>query len=261
MARQIAQVPPRSNNRGSSIQVITRAGQILRALSEERHGLSLSEVAARVDLPRSTVHRIITALETEGLTAVASPAGRYRLGPEFVRMATGQHGELLIDVRPALEQLSSQVMETVDLSLLIGVEVSFIDQVDAPHRLRAVSAIGAAFPAHCSANGKALLSTFGADALCKLLPPKLPALTENTVTDRSALLEELEEVRRTGYATDREEHTLGISAVGAPIRDAFGAVAAVSIPVPTQRFVGNEAVLSRALVQSADRISRLLGGA
>lgn len=252
---------PRTRTNGAGgIQVIARAGQILRTLGSERQGLSLSELAQRVELPRSTVHRIITALETEGLAATASPHGRYKLGPELVRLAAGQHGELRTEVRPLLRKLSAEVNETVDLSVLIDDHVSFIDQVAAPHRLRAVSAVGGSFPAHCTANGKALLATFRDDALRKLLPDQLEAATPNTITDREVLITQLRKVRRDGVAIDREEHTLGICAIGSVIDDVFGPAAAVSVPVPTQRFTGNEKSLARALTDAVDEMSGLLGG-
>lgn len=245
---------------GNGIQVISRSGRILRALAGERSGLSLSDVAERLGLPRSTVHRIMTALEAEGLTAAASPNGRYRLGPEILRLAAGQHAELRHLLRPLLEQLSAQVNETVDLAVLIRDHVSFIDQVAAPQRLRAVSAIGASFPAHCTANGKALLAELSHEALVRLLPDELPRLTETTIVDRDALLDELATVREAGLAFDREEHHEGISAVGAVVRDGSGAVAAVSIPVPTQRFRGTEQDLALALRSSCSRMSALLTG-
>jgi DNA-binding IclR family transcriptional regulator len=256
MMRQMSKSAQHSSG---GIQVIGRAGQILRSLAGERNGLSLSEVADRVQLPRSTVHRIITALESEGLVAAASPNGRYRLGPELVRMASTQHGELRAEIRPLLDKLSAKVDETVDLALLMRDQVSFIDQVPAPHRLRAVSAIGATFPAHCTANGKALLATMTDDALRKLLPARLKAYTENTITDRGKLLEELADVRRLGYGEDREEHTIGISAVGVAISDNFGPVAAISIPVPTQRFLGQEQALVDALLETRAKVSVQLG--
>ena len=242
------------------IKVISRAGQILRALAGERQGLSLSELTQRVELPRSTVHRIITALELEGLVAAASPNRGYRLGPELVRMASGEHGELRLELRPIIAELSTAVNETVDLALLIRDQVSFIDQVSAPQRLRAVSAVGSTFPAHCTANGKALLASLDDDTLRKLLPQRLPAFTLNTTTDRDALLEELGQVRVRGYAVDHEEHADGICAVGATVRDALGPIAAISIPVPTQRFDGNEATLAQDLIEACARGSRLLGG-
>lgn len=245
--------------RQGGIQVISRAGQILRALASERDGLSLSQLSLRVGLPRSTVHRIVSALEIEGLTAPASLNGRYRLGSEFVRLARTQHGDLRAEMHPLMQRLSGEVQETVDLSILTGDRASFVDQIGAPHRLRAVSAIGASFPAHGTANGKALLAAQTDVQVRGLLPERLEALTPNTITSRAALIEALAEVRRSGYAVDHEEHTLGISAIGATVSDRFGVVAAISIPVPTQRFEGNEATLAAALVRTCEEASERLG--
>ena len=244
----------------NGIQVIARAGQIMRALGTARGGLSLSELAQRVELPRSTVHRIIAALETEGLAASAWPNGNYSLGPELVRLSRGHHGEALTELRPLLRQLSAEVDETVALSVLFRDRVCFIDQVAAPHPLSAVSAVGGNFPAHCNAHGKALLATYRDDALRRLLPAELVAETPNTITDREVLIAQLATVREAGYATAREEQTLGVSAVGAVVNDEFGPVAAVSIPVPTQRFAGNEGSLADALLAAVTQMSDALGG-
>lgn len=247
-------------SRTSGIQVIDRAAEILRALSGERNGLSLSEIAARVHLPRSTIHRIVVALEVHRLVTAASPAGRYRLGPELIRLAGTAHGELRAEIRPMLDMLSAQVNETVDLAVMTRDEVTFIDQVAAPRRLRAVSAVGVSFPAYCTANGKALLAALPDAYVRKMLPARLKPFTERTITRRDALLAELAEVRENGYAVDREEHTLGISAVGAAVHDPFGAVAAVTIPLPTQRFTGRQAELADALLSTTQRISEVLSG-
>jgi DNA-binding IclR family transcriptional regulator len=242
------------------IQVISRVAEILRALNGEHLGLTPSELSTRVGLARSTVHRIVTALETEGLLASVKP-GRYRLGPELIRLAASERGELRLIVRPFLEQLSAEVNETVDLAVLIQDHVSFIDQVAAPHRLRAVSTVGATFPAHCTANGKALLAELSDDHLTALLPARLQQLTPNTKGTRAELMADLREIRQSGVAFDNQEHTLGISAVGATISDQFGAVAAVTIPLPSQRYEGNEDALVGALRAACDRINETLGGA
>jgi DNA-binding IclR family transcriptional regulator len=244
------------NTRGG-IQVIMRAGGILRALTGEHMGLTPSEVARRVELSRSTVHRILVALEAEGLVAVAGGPGRYRLGPELTRLAAFERGELRFAVRPFLEQLSLDVGETVDLAVLIQDRVSFIDQVAAPHRLRAVSTVGATFPAHCTANGKALLAALSDDHLLRLLPERLGGDPER---GRDDLMAELQEVRRTGIAYDKQEHTPGISAIGAVVRDPFVAVAAVTIPLPTQRYAGNEQALAAALLRTCALITETLSG-
>jgi DNA-binding IclR family transcriptional regulator len=249
-----------TNGARGGIQVITRAADILRTLNGELQGLSPSDVAKRVNLSRSTVHRILVALEGEGLVAVANVPGRYRLGPEVTRLAGAERGELRFSVRPFLEQLSVEVNETVDLAVLIQDRVSFVDQVAAPHRLRAVSTVGATFPAYCTANGKALLAALSDEHLLRLLPEHLSSASSRTERSRAELMEELQEIRRTGVAYDNQEHTPGISAVGAVVRDPIVAVAAVTIPLPSQRYEGNEQVLVSALLKTCARITDALSG-
>lgn len=241
------------------IQVIARAAEILRALGAEPRGLTPSELAGRAGLPRSTVHRILAALEDEGLVAVVGP-GRYRLGTGLGHLIATERRDVRVTARPLIEALAQLVEETVDLAVLVQDHVTFIDQVPAPQRLRAVSTVGATFPAHCTANGKALLAELSTDHVLALLPQELHPLTPDTVTDRSRLLAQLEEVRRIGYAIDREEHTIGISAVGGVVRDAYSAVAAVTIPLPSQRFAGQEQTLASALTACCAQISDALGG-
>jgi len=237
-----------------------RAAGILRTLNGEHLGLTPSEVARRVRLSRSTVHRILVALEGEGLVAVATAPGRYRLGPELTRLSASERGELRFSARPFLEQLSVEVNETVDLAVLIQDRVSFVDQVAAPHRLRAVSTVGATFPAYCTANGKALLAALSDDHLLRLLPERMTSIGSQTKRRRADLMEELREVRRTGVAYDNQEHTAGISAIGAVVRDPFVAVAAVTIPLPSQRYEGNEETLVKALLKTCTLITEMLSG-
>ena len=163
-------------------------------------------------------------------------------------------------MRPCLEQLSVEVSETVDLAVLIQDRVSFVDQVAAPHRLRAVSTIGATFPAYCTANGKALLAALSDDHLLRLLPETLPSRTAAAERTRDDLMKELREVRRTGVAYDDQEHTVGISAIGSVVRDPTAAVAAVTIPLPSQRYKGNEETLVKALLKTCERVTEMLSG-
>jgi DNA-binding IclR family transcriptional regulator len=241
------------------VQVIARAAQILRALDGEPNGLSLSQLSERLDLPRSTVHRVVTALASEGLLAAASPNGRMRLGPELARLALASRRELRAELRPYLQRLFDMLNETVDCAVLDGDHLRFIDQIAAPHRLRAVSSVGATFPLHCTANGKALLAELSAEEIARVLPTRLRRFTPATLTVRPVLLSELEAVRVSRVAFDREEHTTGISAAGIAVREPFGALAAISVPMPTQRFEGREAEIGEALVAARGDILRGLG--
>lgn len=230
----------------SGIQVVARVAQVLRALKGESQGLSLSQLAERVGLPRSTVHRIVTALAAEGFVAAASPNGRVLLGPEITRLSAGTR-EFWRELRPFMEELFDEFQETVDCAVLDGDHVRFVDQIPAPHRLRAVSVVGLGFPLHSTANGKAVLAELTPDELERLLPARLKRYTKNTLTSRAPLLEELAAIRELGVAFDREEHTIGISAAGIAVRDPAGEFAALTVPMPTQRFVGREPELTQAL--------------
>jgi len=132
----------------------------------------------------------------------------------------------------------------------------FVEHIAAPHRLRAVSAVGLSFPLHCTANGKAILAQLPLEEVERLVPARLQPLTRNTITHRSRLLKELDLIRSERVAFDREEHMLGICSVGAAFRDPMGRHAAISIPVPSVRFYGNEQKLSSALLKHVDSIQR-----
>ena len=222
--------------RKQSIQVISRAISVLRALEDEPKGLSLGEIAQRVGLARSTVQRIVDALRSEQFLIAASPTAGVRLGPALVRLAASASVEFDDITRPIIAELSQAVGETVDLSVLKGRSAGFTDQIQGSHRLRAVSAIGDSFPLHCTANGKAILSVLPDDKLRSLLRGPLPRLTANTITRAPELLREIDECRRTGIAVDDEEHTEGISALGTGFVDPLGRAIALSVPVPTTRF-------------------------
>src|SRR6266545_2867240 len=223
----------------NGIQVIGRAAAVMRALADQPHGMSLSELADKVKLPRSTVHRVVAALEVEDLVTTGG-SGRARLGPGLLRLANAQRIDLRAEVRPYLEELSGELGETVDLAVLDGGSVLFLDQVSGVHRLRAVSSVGAVFPAYCTANGKALLAELPPATVKALLPKRLKPRTPSTITSVSALMRELDEIRASGAAFDREEHTEGICAVGVAIRESIGAEVAVTVPMPSQRFAKRE---------------------
>ena len=250
---------PRHGRNHGGVQVVQRVASILGALKNEHDGLSLSQIAARVGLARSTVHRLVAALEEERYVVSASPNGRFRLGPGLASLAQSASRDLTLVIHPFLAQLSRETNKTVDLAILEHDHVVFVDQVVGLRRLRAVSAVGAVFPAHCTANGKALLAAYSDEEVARLLPETLEALTPNTVTSRTSLFEELARVRKEGVAYDREEHTLGICAVGAVIGQPASPVAAVTVPLPAQRFYGHEQRLTTTLLGTCREIDAALG--
>src|SRR5215471_4554291 len=206
----------------SQVQVIARAAAILRALEDEAAGLSLGQIAQRVNLARSTVQRIVAALEAEKFLIAASPTGRVRLGPTILRLAASARTDFVGIVRPYLTQLSGELKETVDLSVVKKDHLVFIDQVIGSQRLRAVSAVGDTFPLYCTANGKAYLASLDNDAIAELIGTSYEQRTPRTLTRLDELLRDLKTVRKTGVAIDREEHALGVCAAGVVTRDPVG---------------------------------------
>lgn len=245
--------------RTAGIQVIARAAKVLRSLEDEAQGLSLGEIAARVDLPRSTVQRIVTALAEEQLLIAATPKSRVKLGPALIRLAKATNDEIDKIARPFMDALSRELNETIDLSVIQGKTAVFVDQVLGNHRLRAVSGIGERFPLHCTACGKALLATLPDDKLERRLAGELTKFTPNTKTDPISLHKEILGIRNGDLAYDIEEHTEGICAVAVSFMDPLNRAFAISMPVPTPRFSRNKDVIEAALLKCRDQIVNSLG--
>lgn len=244
---------------GQSVQVIARAASVLRTLEGEDSGLSLAQIAQRVGLARSTVQRIVDALRAEHFLIAATPTSGVRLGPALIRLAASAGADFDQITRPIMTKMSKKLGETVDLSVLKGFSAVFTDQIPGAHRLRAVSAIGDAFPLHCTANGKALLSVMPKQSLDRFLRSPLPRLTGATIVKAGDLLTAVEACTKSGVAFDIEEHTEGICAVGTAFLDPLRRCVALSIPIPTTRFKAMKGDLVKELLKARAEIAEALG--
>ncbi len=250
--------PEKGDTGGSGIRVISRAADILGALSKHQDGLTLGEIAQLTVLPRSTVQRIVKALDDVNLVIAASPSGGVRLGPALLALAgSAKQFSIAKFVRPLIVQLSKDTGETVDLAIMGTDKAVVVDQIAGTHPLLAVSATGTSLPLHSSASGKALLAALPEERLARLkrrLP--LPAVTGNTITSWAVLERELDTVRRTGLAIDREESFAGVCAVGAAIRGPGDEIASIAVAVPTDRFRITERSVSKALRERSQALQR-----
>ncbi|MBI5566755.1 MAG: IclR family transcriptional regulator [Chloroflexi bacterium] len=251
-------------------QAVSRAVSILKAFENANSGLTAVQLAAILELNRSTVHRLLSVLEAEGLIARESAIGEarnsaYRLGPTLVSL--GGLALRQINLRaialPHLRQLAQKSGETVDLEILTGGEVMIVEEVPGEHMLRVGVGdnIGARYPAHTTSTGKLLLADLPDDELRDVLPAKLVALTPHTIADKQALRDELARVRQQGWAQSWEELELGLAAVGAPIRGRDGnVIAAVSVSGPTVRIDQAQIKhLTILVMDTCKRISRDVG--
>ena len=235
-------------------------------LVAERKVLRVAEAAETLGTARSTAHRLLTALRRHGFVVQDKPNGVYRPGPALTELGVAAIGgsDIRRVARPVLEDLRERTLETISLSLLEGRDVRFIDCVESPRAVRVGSRTGVVLPANCTAGGKSLLAAMSAaDLNRRYAGHDLPARTPSSIADRDALLAELAEIRRTGYALNREEGESGICAVGAAILDLTGApLAAIAAVVPAGRMPTAEAgrALAPLVTEAARTVEGLLRG-
>lgn len=245
---------PGSEANASGVQVIARAAAILRCLKNESSGLSLGQIAERVELPRSTVQRIVAALQAEHLLISAASGRGIRLGPAITSLAQAGHIDIAEIFRPYLLDLSRATGETVDLAVMRGRRLIFIDQIPGSHRLRTVSFVGESFPLTNTANGKASLAQLDDEQVRRLLEPDFG---EGRERELQRLLDDLAEIRKSGIALDVDEHTLGISAVGCALKDVNGDIYAISLPTPSARFAVDRERIIAALRKTRAQLDAL----
>lgn len=235
------------SDKNKGIQVIARAAEILRALGGTTEGQSLGQIARRVNLPRSTVQRIVAALADEGFISTEDRASGLRLGPAFQSLTQAAARDTKDRLRPIMRQISEETGETVDLAILDGRHMLFVDQIVGGQRLRAVSRIGDRFPLTTTANGKAALACLDEGTAARLIISEIEG-GERPGRSLPAILHEIEKIRAGALARDEDEHTEGISALGYALKDEMGDVYAISVPVPSNRFARLRDDLTRILL-------------
>jgi len=226
----------------SPVASVDRALRILKLIGEGGPGLTLDELAARLDIPKSSVHRILGALKYRRFAAQAEPSGPYFLGTEMLATAFRfyEAHDLRALVHPLLLTLREEFNETVHMAVLDGREIVYLDKVEASHSIRMTSVVGGRNPAHSTGVGKALLAwTYPTDAALRAWASQQGSLeerTRHTITSLDRLVEEMRRIRDRGYALDMEENEIGVRCVAVPVFLGRPApVAALSVTAPKDR--------------------------
>lgn len=251
-----------------SVQSIERGCKILDHLSKGKRSYSIHDLSFELNLPKPTIHRILSTLRHFGFIAQDEVSKEYRLGFRLVDL--GQAVLDQIDLRkvaePFLTKLADGVRETVHLVILDQGEIVYLDKVEKignPKSLRMASRIGMRNYAHSCAVGKVLLAFSSDSERGEIIAQKgLPRLTKNTIVNLSQLNRHLADVKAQGYASDDEENEEGVRCVAAPVRNDRGKViAAISISGPSVR-MSEERIhreLKTQVMKTAVVISRKLG--
>ena len=263
MERKTAQSKP--NN---LVQTIERVSLILEMVGQTSKGMSIRDLSAGLNLPKGTIHRLLSSLSYFGYIRQDPETKIYFLGLKLMDL-TAQLSDQL-DFRkvaePVLRDLAEKTKQTAHLVILDRDEVVYIEKIETQQPaggLKMASRVGSRNPIHSSAVGKVLLSCLPVEAMEDFLRKKgLPRRTSNTITDPDAFRDHLKIVRSQGYAMDDEENEMGIRCLGAPIFDGKGRpVAAISVSGSvfqvTKKAVHD--VIKREVMAAAAEISRQLG--
>ncbi|MBE9508830.1 MAG: IclR family transcriptional regulator [Chloroflexi bacterium] len=241
-----------------------RAIAVLKALGDAASDLGVTGLSQRLELPKSTVHRLLTALERGGLVEQDPETEKYRLGVGLVKLA----GRVLMRMdmqqvaRPHLHALAKICKETVNLSIPTDDDkVINIASFPSPRMVLNVGWVGREMLPHSVSSGKALLAYLPEPRVERVLAEGLPRFTEKTITDPIRLKEELAEIRQRGYAVAREELEEGLSAVAAPVMNHEGhVIAVISVSGPSFRLTEERLVeLAEMTRETAKAVSHQLG--
>ena len=250
-------------SKSAPVGVVTKVLRILETLHEAPSGLQLKDVALQTAINKSTAYRFLAHLEHEGYVFRDS-TGAYAIGVRLARLASGSSYQTTLRKlsRPILQQLWRTTGETVNLAVMDGREVLYLDVMESSHTFRLVSQVGMRRPVYCTALGKVMLAYIPEEEHTYFFSGMtFERFTQHTLKSVAQLRKDLAAIRQRGYSIDSEEAYLGSRCIGAPIFDSLGKIAAaVSVSGPTTR-VTKERVPSFATFakNAASAISRSLG--
>lgn len=242
---------------------VLKSLDILELFSTTEPTLSLTEIAQKLGLPKSTAYNLLATLASRNyITRVEGD--KYALGTAILPLTQAVWTNVFLRDRaaPLLRHVADKSRESVYLTAREGIKCLYIYAVESPRRLLARTAVGDRMPMHCTAVGKAMLAFMpSAEVEDVIRKSGLPRVTDMTLTDRDALLDDLKQTRLRGYSLDREENEKGVYCIGAAILDANGkATGSCSISGSDPEIVqSRREELSSLLLSAAEEISRRLG--
>ena len=248
-----------AKGRSGSVQSIERAFALLEIMADQGGMASLSHLAATTSLPLPTIHRLVRTLVDLGYVR-QEPSRQYVLAPKLIRLGESSAAMLSVWARPHLARLVDELGESANLAMLDGDQIVYVAQVPSRHSMRMFTEVGRRVLPHCTAVGKALLSSMPPQQVHDLLQRTgMPGFTENTITDPRAFGHALEQIAAQGYAVDEGEQEVGVRCVAVAVRD-IPARLAISISGPATRMTDqlvDRAVplLTKAQEQLAEELS------
>lgn len=245
------------------IRSLVKALAILDCFNADHPQLGVREVARQLNMSTSTVGRLLATLHSADVLSQDPTTRLYRIGSKVLSWnAVYMHGlDVREKARPMLEELHQLTQETVNLYILDGTERVCVERLESSQRVRVIVQIGERMPLYAGSAGKAILAFAPSELVERILEKPLERMTDNTITSRKKLLEELRSVRNCGYAVSHAERFTDAMGLAAPIFDATGnVIAALNVSGPLLRFTQTEvAKYAPKVVQLANQVSKSLG--
>ena len=249
----------------AQVQSLTRGLSILEALARAEAGLSLTDIAQRVDLPPSTTHRLLSTLERMGYVYQSEELGHWYVGLQAFTVGSGflANRDFVGQSHVYMRRLMEQSGETANLAILDGTEAVFIAQVQCREMMRILVKLGSRVPLHASGVGKAIFAALPDEQIDAILKVKgLPRITEHTIVAPETMWAALKVIRHRGYSFDDEEHAPGTRCVAATIYDEHAEpLGAISLAGPASRLPDARIKqLGPIVAHTAEELTHKLGG-
>jgi len=230
----------------------------------KRQTLSAKEFSDVLDIPLSSLYRYLSILVVRGFLIKEPDSQKYRLGYQFLKLGRIAGSSLgFVDIiRPHMERLSSDLSETILLTVISGWESVCVERIEAGKRIRMTLELGTSLPLHAGASSKILLAYQDDYFLEKMINEVgIPKLTDHTITDVDDLKQELSKIREQGFAVSDQEADLGVGAISAPIFDHQDTViAGIAVVAHWEKIIGKDKEHLIAMVlDAANKASSDLG--
>lgn len=232
-----------------------RALSVLELLTGSETHLTFAEIGSRLDYPRSSLFGLLNTLLNRHWIELDDQTRKYRLGIRTFEAGTAylRSIDLVGIAMPHMERIRDELDEVVQFSILDGKTNVYLGKVEGGQHLRLASEVGRRLPAYTTALGKMLLAGLSEEQFDALdWPEELRRFTPNTIGTTAELKTELQRIREAGYATDNEEHTIGVRCFAMPILNHSGqTIAALSVSFPTVRFTPERGQRALVLLREA----------
>jgi len=246
-----------------TVAAVERAADVLLHFTRVNSpDLGVTDIANDLGIAKAAVHRVLASLRSRDLVQLDERTHRYSLGP--ASLSLGLSALSRVDVRklalPELALLSQLTNETSTLSVRVGFERIYLDQITPPREVIMSVSIGVRYPLHAGASSKAFLAFLGDAEIERYLAEPLVSVTDSTVINREDLLAELHSIRERGWASSSGERQSGAASIAAPVLNHAGApVAVLSVSGPKDRFDTHNEKYVKLLLESTKRISKQMG--